>query len=374
MRPTRATIDLAALGHNLREVRKRVGTALVLGIVKADAYGHGALLIAPALERYGIDWLGVALTEEGIELREAGLRTPLLILDGAYGQAYDQLLAHRLTPVVFRLDHLDGLSAAAVRVGQPAQAHLKVDTGMGRLGVLLEEVADFAAAARARGVVLTGLCTHFANADLGDAEVTRKQMERFAAATARVRDAGHQPTLIHLSNSAAVIENTEAHGTLVRPGLMLYGHVPAARLATAVDLRPVLRWTTEVLQVKQVPAGTKVSYGGRFVCTRESRLATLAVGYADGFRRDFSGRVEVLVRGQRAPVLGVITMDLCVADVTEVSGVAVGDEVVLLGGQGEETITLEELARHGDTIAYEVLCGISSRVPRVAAGVPAGVL
>jgi alanine racemase len=239
---------------------------------------------------------------------------------------------------------------------------------MARVGVALAEVASFAAAAKSQGIQLTGLCTHFANADLGDAAMAQKQLERFAEARARVRDAGHSPTLIHLSNTAATLELAEARGTLVRPGLILYGHVPAPRLAAGLDLHPALSWTTEVVQVKQVPAGTPVSYGGRFVTARPSVLATLAVGYADGYRRALGGKGQVLVRGQRAQVVGAITMDLCVADVTDVPGVAASDEVVLLGRQGSETISPEELAGHADTIVYEILCDISARVPRVAMG------
>jgi len=364
VRPTRATIDTQALGHNLREVRRLVGSTAVLGIVKADAYGHGAQLVGRALERHGIDWMGVALVEEGLELRNAGIRTPILVLDGSYGDAYPLLLSQRLTPVVFRLDHLDGLAAAALALGVPAEAHLKVDTGMGRLGVLPRDAAAFAQAARAKGVALTGLCTHFANADLGDAQITRLQMERFSETLARVRDAGHAPRWIHLANSAASIELAAAHGTLVRPGLMLYGGVPAARLGTGLDLRPALRWTTEIVQLKDVPAGFPVSYGGRFVTSRPSRLATLAVGYADGFRRGLSGQAEVLIRGSRVPVVGVITMDLCVADVTGLAETAVGDEAVLIGRQGDQAIAVEELAQRCGTISYEILCGISRRVPR----------
>ena len=172
---------------------------------------------------------------------------------------------------------------------------------------------------------------------------------------------------MHLANSAASIELTAAHGTLVRPGLALYGQLPAARLSRAIELRPVLCWTTEVLQLKDVPSGSPVSYGGRFVTARQSRLAVLAVGYADGFRRGLSGRVQVLIRGRRVPVVGVITMDLCIADVSDLPEVSLGDEVVLLGRQGQETITADELAERCDTISYEILCGISGRVPRVAA-------
>jgi alanine racemase len=373
VRPTRALIDTAALAHNLGEVRRIAGPGKqVLGVVKADAYGHGARVVGPALQGAGIDWLGVALVEEGAELRAAGVTLPILVLDGAYGDRYDLLFEQRLTPVVYRREQLEGLAAAARRHGTTAEAHLKVDTGMGRLGVLPDEVATIAAAARELGVAFTGLCTHFANADLGDAAFARLQIDRFEAALAILRASGQTPSLLHLANSAATLEIPDGHGTLLRPGLMLYGHVSAPRLAERVRLRPALTWTTEILQLKQVPAGFPVSYGGKFRTARPSRLAVLPVGYADGYRRAFTGKVSVLVEGMRAPVVGVITMDLSVADVTDIPGAQVGSPVVLLGKQGGEEIPVAELARAGDTIDYEIFCGIAARVPRVAVGVAAG--
>ena len=366
VRPTRALIDTGALAHNLREVRRLAPGKALLGVVKADAYGHGAALVGPALEAAGIDWLGVALVEEGLELRSIGVHCPILVLDGAYGGRYDLLLEQKLTPIVFRLDQLTGLSAAAQARGATAEAHLKLDSGMGRLGVLPAEVPAFARAARECGVVLSGLCTHFANADQGDPALARRQISLFDTALAALRAAGHDPAWLHLANSAAALEIAEAHGTMLRPGLMLYGQVPAPRLLGRLALRPVLRWETEILQLKEVPAGFHVSYGGRFTTARPSVLATLPVGYADGYRRGFTGKVSVLVEGRRAPVVGVITMDLCVADVTDIPDARVGSSVVLLGRQGEAEIPVAELARAGETIDYEIFCGIAARVPRVA--------
>jgi alanine racemase len=365
VRPTRALVDTHALAHNLRELRRIAGVTPILGVVKADAYGHGARIVGPALQRAGIDWLGVALVEEGLELRGCGVDLPLLVLDGAYGEQYDVLLSDRLTPVVFRQDHLEGLAAAGRRLHATPEAHLKVDTGMGRLGILPDEVGAFGRAARELGVDLSGICTHFSHADLGDAAMAKRQQERFDAAVRALRAAGHNPRLIHLANSAASIELPEARGTLIRPGLLLYGHLPSPRLAGRVEPRPVLAWTTQVIQLKSVGIGFPVSYGGRFVTQRPSRLATLAVGYADGYRRDFGGKTSVLLRGQRAPVVGVVTMDLCVVDVTDVPEVQVGDTAVLLGEQGAERITVEDLAAIAGTISYEIFCGISARVPRV---------
>ena len=367
VRPTRALVDTHALAHNLSQLRRtrrpdphpwnRQGRCL-------RARSSGRRASAPA----GGDRLARGGPGRGgLELRQCGIDLPLLILDGAYGDRYDLLLSSRLTPVVFRRDHLEGLAAAGRRLNLKAQAHLKVDTGMGRLGVLPDEVADFGRAALELGVELSGICTHFANADLGDAAMAKKQLARFEDAVRVLRAAGHSPGLIHLANSAASIELPEARGTLIRPGLMLYGHLPSPRLAGRVDLKSVLTWTTQVIQVKSVEANFPVSYGGRFVTSRPSRLATLAVGYADGYRRDLSGKAQVLLHGRRAPVVGMITMDLCVADVTDLPEIGVGDEAVLLGSQGSETIAVEELATAAGTISYEILCGISARVPRVPA-------
>ncbi len=368
IRPTQVHIDGAALAHNLAQIRRVVGAGRrILGVVKADAYGHGASVVAPVLERAGVDWLGVALVEEGLELRERGVRVPILVLDGSYGGRYDLLLEAGLTPVVYLREQLEGLAAAARRTGRRAEAHLKVDTGMGRLGIAVEEVGAFGRAARELGVPLGGLCSHLANADLGDEAMARLQLGRFEQALAALREAGHEPSLLHLANSAASVELPESRFNLVRPGLMLYGRVPAPRLASALALRPVLSWTTEILQLKELPAGSPVSYAGRFRTARQSRIAVIPVGYADGYRRGFSHKVSVLVEGARAPVVGLITMDLCMVDVTDVSGARPGSPVVLLGRQGNEEISVGELAAAGETIDYEIFCGIGARVPRVLA-------
>ncbi|HUB05969.1 MAG TPA: alanine racemase [Myxococcales bacterium] len=366
IRPTRVVVDGAALAHNLAEIRRVVGPdKKVLGVVKADAYGHGAAVVGPALERAGIDWLGVALVEEGLELRARGVALPILVLDGSYGGRYDLLFQAHLTPVVFLREQLEGLAAAARRAGATAEAHLKIDTGMGRLGIAVDEVPAFGRAARELGVRLVGLCSHLANADLGDEPMARLQLARFDQALAAVRETGHAPSLLHLANSAGALEIPEARLNLVRPGLLLYGRAPAPRLAERLSLRPALRWTTEILQLKVLPADYPVSYGGRFRTARPSRIGVLPVGYADGYRRGFSHKTSVLVEGLRAPVVGLVTMDLCMIDVTDVPDARTGSEVVLLGRQGGQEISVGDLAAAGDTIDYEIFCGIGARVPRV---------
>ena len=358
-RGTQARIDAAALAHNLRAVQTAAPRSRVIAVVKADAYGHGAVRCAKALDAAGADALGVALVEEGAALREAGLSGRML----AFGGRYDEVVRLRLEPFVFRLEHLDGLDAAARAAGEVLPVHLKVDTGMGRIGVQPEEVAGFLDALAARPALrLAGLCSHFANADLADAALTRAQVARLLGVAALARARGHAPE-VHLANSAAIFSLPEAHLDAVRPGLALYGASPAPHLTA--DLRPVLTWATEVTHLKTVPVGTPISYGSRWRAARPSVIATLPIGYADGYPRAYTNNAFVLVRGRRAPIVGTVCMDMCMADVTDVPGADVGDEVVLLGAQGLARVTVEELAQRAGTISYEVFCRIGARVPRV---------
>jgi alanine racemase len=376
-RRNRAEVDLAALVGNLARVRAGLAPgAGVLAMVKADAYGHGAVPVSRALVDAGVAMLGVALVEEGVALREAGLdKIGILVLGGALGDGdgLDALLHHDLTPALERPDQIEAWAYAAARAGRdarhPAPFHLKIDTGMARLGVrwdtLAGDVDAIATAMRAGPVVMRGAMSHFASADLGLTGETRRQQARFAEALAVLRRAGFTPEVLHLANSAAALALPETHHALVRPGIALYGYPPAPG-ARVPPLDPVLRWHTEVVSVRHVPAGTGISYGHHFVTKRPSDVATLAVGYADGYPRRLGGRAHVLVRGHRCAVVGVVCMDLCMVDVTDVPGsVAPGETAVLIGRDGDEAIWADELAAHLDTIVYEVLCGISARVPRV---------
>ncbi|HEY1417486.1 MAG TPA: alanine racemase [Myxococcaceae bacterium] len=373
IRPTRAELDLGALNRNLNTLRTTAPGVDVLAVVKADAYGHGAVPISLALEAAGVRFLGVALVEEGLALREAGLRSDILVLGGAYEGGWEAMLEHRMIPVVFRPEHLTALEAAARARGTTARAHLKVDTGMGRLGVLPADVPAFLEAARAfRNVSLEGLCSHFANADLADAALTALQISRFRTALGQMRAAGFDPRWRHLSNSAGLLALPEARDgvemNLARPGLGLYGLQPAPWLRPPRVLEPVLSWKTAVVHLKSVPAGTPISYGSTWTAPRLSRIATLPVGYADGWSRLLSNRGTVLVRGRRAPVVGRVCMDLCMVDVSDVPGAEVGDEVVMIGRQGDEVQDAHQLAVLQNTIAYDVLCAIGARVPRVVVG------
>lgn len=369
-RPTVAEINLDNLVHNLRVMQAAVGSEVaVMPALKADAYGHGAIECARALAEAGAPWFGVALPEEGAKLRAADIRQPILCLGGFWEGQEDFVIEERLTPVIFRLDLLDRLNRAAGRAGKRVAYHLKVDTGMGRLGVPLGELADFLkAAAKFEQLQMDGFLTHFAAADESQqATFTFEQMARFAEARRLLEGYGFAPRWIHQANSAAAHAYPSARGNLVRLGGVLYGlWRDSTRTDVApLDWRPVLTWKTAIMLVKTVPAGTPLGYGCTFVTERESRIATLPVGYEDGLRRALSGRGEVLVRGKRAPIVGRVSMDLTLVDVTDVADATVGDEVVILGGQGDSRISAEAVAEELGAISYEITCGISDRVPRV---------
>ncbi|MBI3180128.1 MAG: alanine racemase [Deltaproteobacteria bacterium] len=363
IRATEAAIDLGAIRHNLGVVRRAAPGQKVCAVVKANAYGHGLVEVSRALEAYGADWLAVALVEEGVLLREAGVRAPILVLGGAVNRGFAEMVEHTLVPVLFDVDQIPRLAAAAG--GRRIAFHLKIDSGMYRLGVLPAELASFLAAlAKYPNLDLDGLCTHFARADTTqDRGSVAEQLACFKAAHAQLLRAGHTPHLLHVANSSATLLESAAHVGMVRPGLVLYGLDPRGP-EHARDLRPAMRWTTRPVRICDVPAGGRVSYGGHWTAARPSRIATLPVGYADGYVRALSGKAQVLVRGRRAPVVGTICMDLCMIDVTDISGVSLADEVVLMGAQGSQEIPAYELARWADTIPYEITCGVSDRVPR----------
>lgn len=372
-RPTWAEINLDHLMHNLRLVKQMVGAEVaVMPAVKADAYGHGAAACALALERAGADWFGVALPEEGVGLREAGVTRPVLCLGGFWEGQEAGLLAAQLTPVLYRLDLLERLDAEARRAGRTAAYHLKVDTGMGRLGVPYMELARFLD--RADGFThlqLDGVMTHFASADQPDKdEFTRLQMTRFESALAEIRARGHQPAWIHEANSAASLAYARARGNLVRPGGVLYGlwRDVVNPQTPRLDWRAVLALRTRIIHLKTVARGAPLGYGGTFTTVRESLIATLAIGYEDGLPRALSNCGRVLVRGQFAPIVGRISMDLTLIDVTDINGAALNDEVTIIGQQGTQEISAEEVAKQAGTISYEITCRLSERVPRIGVG------
>ena len=377
LRPTRAEIDLDAIRHNTRVVRDLVETD-VWAVVKADAYGHGAESCARAMVEAGASGLCVALVEEGLELRAAGIDAPILVMSGVYREGLGEALAAGLTPVIYDESQLETL-AAFTTSGRVAEVHLKVDTGMSRLGILPDHLhAVSARLAAMPNVRVTGVMTHFANADLDDPSFTTEQLARFESARRTIASAGLSPSVVHAANSAGAFRFPEARFSFVRPGITLYGVAPFPHAGPA--LLPAFRLRTEILALREVPPGTAIGYAGAYVTGRRAVVATIPIGYADGFWRRLSSDAEVLVRGSRARVVGNVSMDMAMLDVTVLArapgGVSVGDEVVLLGSQtgtaGSDTIRAEEIAARVGTIPYEVLCAVSRRVPRSYRGEAGG--
>ncbi|HKP39370.1 MAG TPA: alanine racemase [Pyrinomonadaceae bacterium] len=368
-RPTWAEIDLDALAHNFQVIRKTVGRDVkVLAAVKANAYGHGAVECGRRLEREGVDWFGVALPEEGIELRAAGITKPILCLAGFWGGQQAACLQHELTPVVYRLETIALLDRAAAERNVIADVHVKVDTGMGRLGVRYDDLGDFCEGlAQFKNIRVDGLMTHLASADEETQKsFTREQLKHFQQAIQLFHERGLRPSHIHAANSAALFSFSESRGNMVRPGGTLYGFARDVLPANveAPPLRPVMSLHTRIMLLKSVPRGQKLGYGSTFETSRDSLIATLPIGYDDGYRRALSNRARVIVRGRLAPVVGRVSMDLTLIDVTDVPDVAADDQVTLLGNNGGLKITAEDLAEHSETISYEITCGISTRVPR----------
>lgn len=369
LRPTRAEIDLDAVVHNLGVARDIAGTSRVLAVVKADAYGHGVVPVARRLQEVGAYGFGVALAEEALELREAGIHTAIVVLNGVHGGAHEEVVAAGLTPVVYELPELRAFADVAARRGAPVGVHLKVDTGMSRLGVPFAALPRFLDVLEALGpkgaIAIEGCMTHLSSAD-SDPDVTREQLARFDEAVALVRARGHEPTLLHAANTAGAFLHPESRYDLVRLGSALFGYGPPG--TEQAGLRPAMRLRTEIISLRRVPAGTRVGYDGTFTADQERTIATVPVGYGDGLIRATSNRAEVLVRGQRCPVVGNVSMDLTGIDVSALPDVQLGDEVVLLGQQGTDAIDAHELARSAGTIHYEVLTNVSRRVPRFYAG------
>jgi len=369
-RPTWAEIDLDALAHNFRVIRELVGADVkILAAVKANAYGHGAVECSRRLEKEGVDWFGVALPEEGIELRDAGITKPILCMGGVWPGQESLCIQRDLTPVAYRLDSLEALDQVSADAQKTVDVHVKIDTGMSRLGVRADDVLEFCEALkRFKNIRVDGLMTHLASADdEAQAEFTTEQIKRFNRAVAVFREQGIAPTYIHAANSAGLFAFEKTRGNMVRPGGTLYGFVRDV-LPPSVDaqpLRTVMSLFSRIMLLKQVPKGEKLGYGGTFETKRDSLIATIPIGYDDGYRRVFSNRGRVIVRGKFAPVVGRVSMDLTLIDVTDVPGATLDDRVTLLGSDGDCSITAEDLGELAGTISYEITCGISNRVPRI---------
>lgn len=361
-RVTQAVVSLDAIAGNFGRIRDRVGEyTQIMAVVKADAYGHGALPVARTLVEIGTGWLGVALPEEGVELRHQGFQVPILVMGPTPPDQGAVLFEYRLDQMVYHPLHARALSQRGGGSSARVRVHLKIDTGMGRLGI---HPAEAAAAAKAivhlPRLEFGGVMTHFAAADAPDKGHALEQIRQFLEAIREIEAAGVAVPLRHAANSAALLDLSEAHLDMVRPGIALYGYPPSP----GGLWEPALTFKTCIAQIKEMPKGATVSYGCTYEAPRDILVATLPVGYADGYNRLLANGGEVLIRGERVPVIGRVCMDMVMVDVTEVAGVREGEEAVLLGRQGDETLFADEWAARLGTITYEVLCNISKRVPR----------
>ncbi len=364
-----AEIDLSALEKNLRQVKRRIGRREALAVIKANAYGHGAVPVARFLalkDRLSrVPFLGVAYLEEGIALRKAGITHSILLMTGCPIEQIPEIIRYRLTPVLFDPESLSAFARDAARRRKRLPVHIKIDTGMGRLGIPIPEALSFIRAASEHdGVRVEGILTHFADADLKDLSFARKQLDALRTVREALRKAKIKINYCHLANSAAIMHFGAAHFNLVRPGLMLYGYSPLEG-KSPIPLQPVLQLRARVIAVKNVPVGTSISYGRTFFTRRESRIATVAIGYADGYPRLLSNRGIMIAKERRVPVVGRVCMDMTMLDVTESPSLRVGDWVTVIGREGKEAIWADELARLAETIPYEILCGIGDRVSRI---------
>jgi len=379
-RPTWAEVSLPTLRQNFRTVQKYVGAKVtVCAVVKADAYGHGAVECSRALEAEGAHWLGVTSLDEAIPLREAGIRSNILLMTGFWRGEESEIVRLNLTPTVWEPWQIESLETAAAALGVARHpAHLKVDTGMGRLGVAVDQLgAVLAALKSAKHLALEGLSTHLASSEIMDAPSVAEQQRAFEEARRMVREAGMEPTFVHMANTSAVISRrdtwtNEGKNSMVRPGVALYGYyLPFQRAGREVSggtlrlpVQPVLTWKTRILSLRDFGANHPLGYGGTYVTRGPAHVAVLPVGYADGYNRQLSNRGRVIVREHYAPILGSISMDLTLVDVTGIPGIAVGDEVILLGTSDGLSVDALDHARLANSTPYEILCNISKRVPR----------
>ena len=361
---TYVTIDLDAIEENIAAVSAKAGVG-VMAIIKADAYGHGAVPIARLLEGR-CAFFGVSSISEALELRNAGIRTPILILGHTPSAAFPLAVEHDIRPAIFSLEGAKALSEAALRLGKTAPFHFALDTGMSRIGFpMCEASADACAqAARLPGVLAEGLFSHFATADCADLSRAKAQAQRFDAFIAMLAQRGVHIPLCHMDNSAGVM-NFSRHYDMVRSGIVTYGLYPSGEVdPRLLSLRPALSWRSRVTHLQELPAGREIGYGGTYVTTAPTRVATVPVGYADGYRRSLSGKFYVLIHGKKAPILGRVCMDQMMVDVTDIPDIAIGNKVVLVGQDRDECITVEQIAEAAGSFNYEFVCGISRRVPR----------
>lgn len=369
MMPVWAEVDLGHLAHNIREVRRITRPeTIIMAVVKADAYGHGAIMAAKTFLKNGADRLAVATPREAFELRRTGFDVPILVLGYTPTQQSGELVEHDVTPTVYTYKHAEALSKAATAQGRIANIHVKLETGMGRLGFLptAKSIDEIVKISRLPSLWIEGAFTHFAVADSRDKKYTREQFGRYLKMSEALEERGVSIPIKHVSNSAAIIDLPEYNLDMVRPGSILYGIYPSDEVdKSRLELRPAMTLKARISNIKIVPAGTGISYGLAFTTDKESRIGTLSAGYADGYSRLLSNRAEVGVKGERAPVVGRVCMDQCMVDITDIEGANIGDEVVLFGDGSDNTPRAEDVAGWMGSIFAEALSSVSRRVPRV---------
>ncbi|MDY6856566.1 MAG: alanine racemase [Thermodesulfobacteriota bacterium] len=369
-RPTVAEIDLDAFRFNYIQIRNRVDiNTRILAVVKADGYGHGALFLSKELEELGVDLLGVAICEEAIALRKAGIKIPIIILNGIFKGQVEETFEYKLTPVIYDLHTARSLSDRGKSLNRKIKVHVKIDTGMGRVGILPEGLRRFFTSLKTlSNIEIEGVLSHLSTAS-GDSPEDKcfasLQIKRFEDSLKEIKKLGISPPLMHIANSSATTDMLPSSCNTVRPGLMLYGAYPCPRFADMIELKPVMRLKTEIAHIKRVSSGYGISYGRTFRTRTQSSIGTLPIGYADGYNRLLSNCGSVLIRGKKSPVVGSVCMDMIMVDVTDVPNVKEGDEVVLIGRQGDCEIAADDIAKKIGTISYEVFCNLSRRVPRV---------
>lgn len=368
IRPVWAEIDLDCIKHNMIEIKKQVGDKTIMAIVKADAYGHGAVDVSPILLENGADKLGVAVITEALELRESGIEAPILILGYTPLDFAKDLIHKNIEQTVYSLEYVIGLSEIACREGKELSIHIAVDTGMGRLGFLTNEdgLNDIEQINKLKNIKIKGIFTHFASADETDKEYTINQMNKFKNFNKKLEQRGIKIKEKHLSNSAAILDIEEAYFDAVRPGIIMYGYYPSNEvMKEKINLKPALTLRSNIVHIKVLPKGEYISYGREFKTERESIIATLPIGYADGYTRALYKKGKVIINGKTAPIVGRICMDQCMVDITDIEDVKVGDEVILIGEDNGIKFNADNIAKLLNTINYEVLCIIGKRIPRV---------
>lgn len=367
-RPVWAEIDLDAIAHNVGQVKNKT-RAKIMAIVKANAYGHGAYAVAKTALAAGAERLGVALLAEAIELRDKGITAPIHVLGYTPEESAKLVVEGDIIQTVFSLSQAEALAKAAQGLGKTAKVHIKIDTGMSRIGFGWDKTDQILPLFYLHGLEVEGAFTHLAAADIKEKSFTFEQLDKFVKCIARLESFGVKIAIRHAANSAAIIDVPQAHFEMVRPGIMLYGLAPSQDVdLDSVDLRTAMTFKAEVALVKKLPRGATVSYGRTYRAEGDITVATLPLGYADGYTRLLSNRANVLVKGKRAPIVGRICMDQCMINVTEIPGVAAGDPVVLFGRDGEHVLPVDELANMLGTINYELVCMVSARVPRIYQG------